>query len=71
MDAWEGKEPELDPRGYVFGVGRRACPGQLLAENTIWTVAANALALLDVRRSKDEQGRELEVVVDYFGETTT
>lgn len=25
-----GPEPELDPRTYVFGFGRRICPGQYI-----------------------------------------
>jgi cytochrome P450 len=70
LDAWAGKAPELDPREYVFGIGRRACPGQLLAENTLWTVASTVLALLDVCRVKDEDGREVEVEVEYSGEST-
>jgi hypothetical protein len=66
-----GDKPELDPTEYVFSVGRRSCPGQLLAENTIWTVAANMLALLDIRKVRDPDGMELYVDVEYYGGATT
>jgi cytochrome P450 len=66
-----GDAPELDPRSFVFGIGRRACPGQMLAENTVWTVAAAMLALLDVQRVKGPDGLQVEVKVEYHGGTTT
>ncbi|CCM06866.1 uncharacterized protein FIBRA_09172 [Fibroporia radiculosa] len=39
----EGHEPQADPRGPLFGFGRRVCPGKDLAENSLF--AALALVL--------------------------
>ncbi|KAG8912211.1 hypothetical protein FRC01_005222 [Tulasnella sp. 417] len=35
--------PELDPREYVFGYGRRICPGKDLALQNFWILAASVL----------------------------
>lgn len=38
-----GPSRELDPREFVFGFGRRVCPGSELALQTIWIMAASML----------------------------
>ncbi|KAF5367916.1 hypothetical protein D9758_004438 [Tetrapyrgos nigripes] len=43
-----GPNPEQDPREYVFGFGRRICPGRLLAETFIYTTFAMCIAALDI-----------------------
>lgn len=35
--------PELDPREFIFGYGRRICPGQDLAFQNVWTLVASIL----------------------------
>jgi len=45
----EGREPEPDPRGIVFGFGRRICPGRLLADTSIFVTCAMVLAAFDIR----------------------
>ncbi|KAG8901310.1 hypothetical protein FRC00_007957, partial [Tulasnella sp. 408] len=35
--------PELDPREFVFGFGRRICPGKDLAFQEVWILAASIL----------------------------
>jgi cytochrome P450 len=49
-----------DPRTYVFGFGRRQCPGQNLVESSIWLLTAALLSVVDVRRPsiEDEDGKE-------------
>ncbi|KDQ56874.1 hypothetical protein JAAARDRAFT_194819 [Jaapia argillacea MUCL 33604] len=59
----EETERKRDPRGYVFGFGRRRCPGMHLADSTIWLLMASMLAALDLRKAKDENGNEIEPVV--------
>jgi cytochrome P450 len=44
-----GASPERDPRELCFGFGRRACPGQHLADASVWASCALALAALRVR----------------------
>ena len=51
---------EPDPAGFVFGFGRRICPGRRLADSTIFVAAAKVLATLDITKARDAQGREVE-----------
>ncbi|WYZ42267.1 hypothetical protein EsH8_V_001162 [Colletotrichum jinshuiense] len=44
----EGREPEPDPRRYVFGFGRRICPGRILAENSLYLNFAQSLAVFNI-----------------------
>ncbi|KAM0229934.1 hypothetical protein ACHAPO_009656 [Fusarium lateritium] len=53
-------QPEQDPRTYVFGFGRRVCPGRVLAENTLFLNIAQSLAVFNV--STDENGSTREVL---------
>ncbi|KAJ7151718.1 cytochrome P450 [Mycena filopes] len=38
----------VDPFTYVFGLGRRACPGVYLAENSIFAMVSGILASFDI-----------------------
>ncbi|KAG8998659.1 hypothetical protein FRB90_012266 [Tulasnella sp. 427] len=44
----------LDPRDYVFGFGRRACPGHYLAEHLIWIYVVSTLWAFELQRPKGE-----------------
>ncbi|KAH9918271.1 cytochrome P450 [Fomitopsis serialis] len=37
-----------DPSEYVFGFGRRICPGRYLADNSLFLLISNTLALFDI-----------------------
>jgi cytochrome P450 len=54
---------EPDPHSYVFGFGRRVCPGKLLADSMLWLTVARSLAVYDIRKGVDENGKEIEPVV--------
>ena len=54
----------MDPRNYVFGAGRRRCPGIHLVEAGLWLVIARIVATLDIRK-KVVDGVELEPEVSY------
>ncbi|UQC87728.1 cytochrome P450 CYP2 subfamily, partial [Colletotrichum lupini] len=43
----DGHEPEADPHKFVFGFGRRICPGRILADNSIFLNIAQSLAVYD------------------------
>lgn len=58
----EGINP--DPRAFAFGYGRRVCPGQPLAEDSLYIVAATVLATMNV----GPDGLVLEPVVEYTGD---
>lgn len=58
-----------DPRSYVFGFGRRQCPGQNLVESSVWLLTATLLSAVDVRRPcvEGEDGKESVIIekVDF------
>ncbi|KAH9850081.1 cytochrome P450 [Lenzites betulinus] len=63
-----GKEAEADPRGAVFGFGRRICPGLQLADATVWLAIAANLALFNIEKPLDAAtGEPIEPSVDYTG----
>ncbi|KAK1218838.1 hypothetical protein PQX77_018454 [Marasmius sp. AFHP31] len=45
-----GRKVENDPRQVVFGFGRRICPGQYVAEASIWIQMALILACLRIEK---------------------
>lgn len=51
---------EPDPAGFVFGFGRRICPGRRLAESTIFLAVAKVLATFEIGKARGSQGREIE-----------
>ncbi|KAH6994765.1 cytochrome P450 [Fusarium venenatum] len=52
-------QPEQDPRAYVFGFGRRLCPGRVLAENTLFLNIAQSLAVFNVSTHENATTREV------------
>ncbi|KAG8930436.1 hypothetical protein FRC01_002768 [Tulasnella sp. 417] len=48
------QSPELDPLEYVFGYGRRICPGKDLAFQEVWILAASVLWAFNVVGVEDE-----------------
>lgn len=45
-----GDKPQRSPQDWVFGFGRRVCPGRLMAEESVFIVCATALATLHISR---------------------
>ncbi|KAG1736610.1 cytochrome P450 [Suillus paluster] len=64
-DEDEEKWKETDPRAFVFGFGRRRCPGTHLVESSVWLLMACMLATLDIRKARDERGVEIEPVIKF------
>ncbi|KAJ7493151.1 cytochrome P450 [Mycena galericulata] len=54
-----GEVPELDPGSFVFGFGRRKCPGIEIAESTIFIIMATCLSVFQFRNAKDEFGNDM------------
>ena len=48
-----------DPGLYVFGFGRRACPGSHLAQASLFLSISQTLALFNVKRVRDRRGEEV------------
>ncbi|KAK5174015.1 uncharacterized protein LTR77_001095 [Saxophila tyrrhenica] len=51
--------PPPDPQDFVFGFGRRICPGKLLAETSVWLTVAKSLAVFEISKGV-ENGVEVE-----------
>ncbi|KAF8958846.1 cytochrome P450 [Flammula alnicola] len=61
----EERAKEIDPRNFIFGFGRRVCVGQFFADQQIWLVIASLIATFDIRKAKDEFGKEITPVPNY------
>ncbi|KAF8904750.1 cytochrome P450 [Gymnopilus junonius] len=61
----EGRIPQFDPRNIAFGFGRRQCPGNVLAENTLWIATACLFYAFKATPAKDEKGVDIPIVVEY------
>ncbi|RXW21706.1 hypothetical protein EST38_g4157 [Candolleomyces aberdarensis] len=58
-------QTQLDPASYVFGFGRRVCPGKLLALAEIWLHLATLLKVYDIVEWKSEKdGVKIEIGED-------
>ncbi|KAG0699967.1 cytochrome P450 [Suillus ampliporus] len=62
-----GSLTDDDPAQYVFGLGRRRCPGQHLAKASVWCAIVTMLATVDISPAKDSQGK----VIAFTPEFTT
>ena len=50
-------KPEPDPRNYIFGYGRRICPGRYVADNALFVTIAQTLAVFDIGKFVEKDGR--------------
>ncbi|KAL4249483.1 cytochrome P450 family protein [Abortiporus biennis] len=51
-----GDHPQQDPAQMAFGFGRRICPGQVMADASLFISIAMSLSVFNVSKAKDEQG---------------
>ncbi|THU75795.1 cytochrome P450, partial [Dendrothele bispora CBS 962.96] len=67
-----GIEPQSslnpDPQKFVYGFGRRVCPGAQLAGDGLFVNISRILACFNIRKVKDKSGNEIEPAVEF---TTT
>ncbi|KAF3916720.1 hypothetical protein ABW20_dc0106636 [Dactylellina cionopaga] len=67
-----GDTPELNPKKWVFGFGRRICPGQQLADASAWLTIAQSLAVFDIKKPIDPtSGLEIEPIIGATPGTVT
>ncbi|KAG2124791.1 cytochrome P450 [Suillus clintonianus] len=59
-----------DTVSIVWGFGRRICPGQYLAEASLWSSMACLLAVFKFLKAKDETGAEIELKPQWSGSLT-
>jgi len=61
----------MDPRKYVFGMGRRICPGSDFADAVLFMVITTVLATTSVSAVLDADGNEIWPPTDYLKSTTS
>jgi cytochrome P450 len=64
-DCFLDNKPELDPRAYAFGFGRRVCPGCLFKEATVFLAVSKALTTLKILKVRDNTGDEITPTLEY------
>ncbi|KAF8555769.1 cytochrome P450 [Imleria badia] len=55
----EGMLTDDDPGEFVFGFGRRICPGRYAADASLWSAIATMLATLDFNLAKVADGNDI------------
>ncbi|KIK80526.1 hypothetical protein PAXRUDRAFT_15742 [Paxillus rubicundulus Ve08.2h10] len=66
----EGTLTNDDPAEFIFGFGRRICPGRSTADASIWIAIVTMLATLNFSLAKDADGNDITVDPKYFNGTT-
>jgi cytochrome P450 len=61
----DGKLKDPFVNHFVFGHGRRICPGRWFAENSLWTAVSAILAVLRIDYAKDSNGDRIEVKPEF------
>lgn len=47
------------PANVAFGFGRRICPGQFIARESLWISIASILSVFTIKKALDENGKEI------------
>ncbi|KAF7350381.1 Cytochrome P450 [Mycena venus] len=66
-----GDKPQPDPFQFVFGYGRRVCPGAALGEESLFLAVANILASFNISKAVDAEGNEIEPAFEWFSSVVT
>ncbi|KAF8637288.1 hypothetical protein AX17_002927 [Amanita inopinata Kibby_2008] len=59
------EKPQLDPREFVFGFGRRVCPGAQFAEISTSLTVVNILSALNISKAVDSTGQPIPLNVEF------
>lgn len=54
-----------DPRRFVFGFGRRRCPGSHLVDSSLWHLIASMIASLRIEPALNAHGEPVMPKVSY------
>lgn len=52
---------------FTFGFGRRICPGRVLADASLFLTVAQSLAVFNINKKVDKDGRVVELAHDFMG----
>ncbi|PCH39679.1 cytochrome P450 [Wolfiporia cocos MD-104 SS10] len=50
---------QKNPSNFIFGFGRRICPGRHFADENIWLAIACTASLFNIQKARDIHGREI------------
>ncbi|KAJ7693906.1 cytochrome P450, partial [Mycena rosella] len=50
---------------FIFGFGRRICPGQEYAQATLWLLVVSVLTVFTISKAKDASGKDMDVEERY------
>ncbi|KAF8075297.1 cytochrome P450 [Lyophyllum atratum] len=68
-ERFEGLDPKeakrLDPTNYVYGFGRRRCPGNHFAHFAVWYSMASLLSSFVISPDIDEDGKEIPIKAEF------
>ncbi|KAI6045314.1 cytochrome P450 [Pisolithus marmoratus] len=59
------KETSIDPYSYIFGFGRRVCPGKYLGDNILFLLFSNIVFAVDISKKCDANGEEIPLPPSY------
>jgi cytochrome P450 len=60
-----GPSPQMDPRKFIFGFGRRACPGLHFAQASLFLNISCILAAFTIAKPLDERGEEITPIAEF------
>ncbi|PQE07819.1 O-methylsterigmatocystin oxidoreductase protein [Rutstroemia sp. NJR-2017a WRK4] len=63
-DRYLKAEPDPDPRNWIFGYGRRVCPGRYVADNALFLTIAQSLAVFKMEKLV-ESGKVVEPEIRF------
>jgi len=71
IDRWLTPDGELKTsmKHFQFGFGRRVCPGQHIANQSVLINTANLLWAFDISKERDAEGKEVEIDTLAFTNT--
>jgi len=55
-----------DPATFVFGFGRRICPGRYMAENSLFIAISRVLQVFSITPALNDDGSEIPVVAEWI-----
>ncbi|PCH37258.1 cytochrome P450 [Wolfiporia cocos MD-104 SS10] len=59
QDMTPGEAEQKDPSNFIFGFGRRICPGRHFADENIWLAIACTASLFNIQKARDIHGRKI------------
>ncbi|KAJ8585616.1 cytochrome P450 [Rhizopogon salebrosus TDB-379] len=50
---------------FIYGFGRRVCPGRYFAELALWAAVVSILSTIRITKAKDSEGVDIPVIPEY------